>query len=692
VTEPWTFAGTPSALFVESVVVMEGTTFCIGDRAGNLGGVRSGGLFVRDTRVLQGWDLTVDGRPVDALTVHHDTPHSALHVGHVRGPAPEAPTELLVTRHRVVGDGMREEITVVNCDPRPRRVELVLRVRSDLADLFEVKDGRAHGNPLPGRVVNRNHLQVTGVPDTGYAVEVVPASDAVASPDGFRWEVTLAAHESWSTTLEVIPRIQGDVIRPHHPRDLPIRDAVPYQRRAAWWSAAPQLDTPDGGLRETLRRSVEDLGTLRIFEAGHPERPVVAAGAPWFMALFGRDSLITSMMLMPLDVELAKGTCEILADHQGRVCEELTEEEPGKILHELRLGPAGTLALGGGSAYYGSVDATPLFVMAIGELLRWRGPEGLSPELVAAADRALDWMVEYGDLDGDGFVEYVRKTPQGLRNQGWKDSWDGVNFADGALAEAPIALAEVQGYVHAAFRARAEIADALEDGHGAAQWRARADRLKDLFDARFWLPDVGWYAAGLDHDKRPIDAVTSALGHLLWTDIVIPERAERVAQLLVSPELFSGWGIRTLASTMGRYDPMSYHNGSVWPHDTAICVSGLARYGFRAEASRVASGLLDAAGHFGNRLPELFAGFDRRAVPVPVPYPAACSPQAWAASAPVELLRALLRLEPGEPGPHCDPALPDRFVPLRLSGLRYRGDSYQLDVDIDGLHRIHREQ
>ncbi len=691
-TEPWLFADRPAAPGAGSVTVTEGTTFCIGDRRGDLGAAAPGGLFVRDTRVLSTWDLMVDGQRPASLVVHHEAPFAALHVGHLRTAAADGAGEVLVTRHRAVGDGMREEISLVNCSARDRSVTVQLAVAADLADLFEVKDGRADGVALPARTVQRNHLRIDGVPDRGYGVVVVPDDRAVATPAGFTWTVDLAGHGSWTAALEVVVRAGGVVLDPHHPRDVAVREATPHRRRMDWWATVPTLETPDRRTREVLRTSIEDLGTLRIFDPEHPGEPVVAAGAPWFMALFGRDALISSLMMLPVAPELALGTCRVLAGHQGSRSDATTEEEPGRILHELRLGPAGTLALGGGQAYYGTVDATPLFVMTVGQVMRWCGPDAVTPELMGAVDRALDWITGPGDADGDGFVEYARKTPQGLRNQGWKDSWDGVSFADGRLADAPIALAEVQGYVYAALHARADLAEVFEDEHAARSWRERAGHLKRRFDEVFWLPERGWYAAALDHAKEPVDALTSSLGHLLWTGIVSPARVDRVVEHLLSPAMFSGWGIRTLATSMARYDPLSYHNGSVWPHDTAICVAGLARYGRSAEAAVVAGGLLDAARGFDHRLPELFGGFDRDLTGVAVPYPAACAPQAWAAAAPVEVLRALLRLAPDGDEPTCAPSVPAPLLPLRLDGLRCRGSSYTIEVASDGRHRVRRSR
>jgi glycogen debranching enzyme len=676
---------------------MEGTTFCISDRRGDLPGGRSSGLFVRDTRMLSRWELSISGRAPAPLSVSFEAPFAAVFLSTflsaflstVPAEGTGEQPELLVVRRRVVGNGMREDISVHNTGRRGITVDVMLAVQTDFADVFEVKDGRVARGPAEPAVIDGNNLDFAAESAyDGFGVTVVPDSDATAGHDGFRWRADVPGRGVWHTTVEVVPRVLGERLSLHHPRSVPIHHAEPYRRRQAWRRSVPQLETSDRSATEVLRRSVEDLATLRIFDPDRPELPVVAAGAPWFMALFGRDSLLTSLMLLPLDSSLATGTLETLAAHQGTRVDVATEEEPGRILHEIRFGPAGTLALGGRNAYFGTADATPLFVMLVGELVRWLGPGGIRPELVDGVDRALAWMRTYGDPDGDGFIEYLRKTERGLLNQGWKDSWDGVNFADGSLAEPPVALAEVQGYAYAAYLARASIAEALDDPGTAVVWRGRAEQLRTRFNREFWIPERGWFALGLDRNKRPIDALTSNIGHCLWTGIVDEDKAESTARHLVSPQLFSGWGIRTLGESMGAYDPLSYHNGSVWPHDTAICVGGLARYGFMTAAGTLAQGLLDASEHFGHRLPELFGGFSRSDVSVPVPYPAACSPQAWAAAAPVEILRALLRLGPDGDELRCDPVLPIRLRPLRLTNVVFRGRLHDIEVDPDGSWRI----
>jgi glycogen debranching enzyme len=379
---------------------------------------------------------------------------------------------------------------------------------------------------------------------------------------------------------------------------------------------------------------------------------------------------LTAYMALPIDRSLALGTLRTLARHQGRITDPLTEEEPGRILHEVRLGVESGLSLGGGSTYYGTVDATPLFVVLLGELARWGAGTKEVAELLPHADRALDWVRCHSDRDG-GFLAYQRATDRGLVNQGWKDSWDGISFADGRLAEAPIALCEVQGYVYDAYRTRAGLARMLADEESAQAWDDRAAALKEAFNERFWLPERGWFALALDRDQRQVDACASNMGHCLWSGIVDEDKAPLVAEHLLSPAMFSGWGVRTLSTAMGAYDPVSYHNGSVWPHDNAFIVAGLVRYGFVQGAQQVAEALLEAAEHFGGRLPELFCGFDRNEYPEPVPYPTSCSPQAWAAAAPVHLIRTLLRFDPQLPLDELwvDPVLPPAFTPLRVKGV-----------------------
>jgi glycogen debranching enzyme len=683
VSGPWASGEPPQGLGACSpATLIEGSSFCISEPGGDILPGRPQGLFVRDTRVLSHWELTVDGKEPQPLSVENTEPYAATFLSRMPARAGKADSTLLVVRRRYVGDGMREDITIRNTAAKTVRCQLELAADADFADLFEVK-GRAKPRAAASVHAADSTLVITSGRRDRQQELVIDGDGEPAVADGsLRWRLTIPGHDERTVSIELVPVNDGVPMTLRYPRGKKINRAIPAKRLRKWRRRGPQIRTADPGLAAVLDRSIEDLGALRIFDPEHPRRPVVAAGAPWFMALFGRDSLLTSWMVLPWDAALAAGTLQTLAAWQGTEVDPASEEEPGRILHEVRFGPASAVALGGRKVYYGTADATPLFVMLLGELQRWGVKEATIASLLPHADRALAWIEEYGDADGDGFVEYCRKTSHGLANQGWKDSWDGINFADGTIAEPPIALAEVQGYVYAAYRARAELADAAGDLAGARLWRKKAKVLKRAFNEQFWLPERGWFAVGLDKDKRPIDSLTSNIGHCLWTGIVDNDKAASVARHLMSPEMFSGWGIRTLAESMTAYNPMSYHNGSVWPHDNAICAAGLMRYGYVEHAQRVAQAILEAAEHFGYRLPELFCGFDRQEFSAPVPYPTSCSPQAWAAAAPLLLVHSLLRFTPEMPDSKlwCAPVVPDRYLPMRVGGLRLAKSRAAVDL------------
>jgi glycogen debranching enzyme len=669
-----------------SVTLVDGSAFCLCATTGDLRGQEPLGVFFQDTRVLTHWDLTVDGQQPDPLAAQVPEPYRATFLGRLRRSG-LTDTNLLVERHRWIGNGIREDITIRNPGAEPLSCTVVLTVAGDFADLFEVKAGRVGHGGEPTTHAEEHRLEIdhpSGESRRGIVVEA-PGGAVTTSPQlgtTIRYDVVVPARERWSTSLLVRPVVDGQEVAPSFPLDRPALESLPAERLRTWRESTPVTTTGHAGLRGVLHRSQEDLAALRIFDDEYPDLAAVAAGAPWFMALFGRDSLLSAYMALPLDPTLALGTLRTLARHQGRRSDPQTEEEPGRIVHEVRHGVEAGLALGGGGSYFGTADATPLFVVLLGELARWGADPEQVRELLPHADRALEWIERYGDRDGDGFVEYERSTDQGLRNQGWKDSWDGVNFADGRPADPPIALCEVQGYVFHAYQARAELAEGFGDHDGARHWAERAAALKASFNERFWLPEVGRYALALDQDKKPVDSCASNMGHCLWSGIVDEDKAPSVAAQLLSPELFSGWGIRTLGTTMGAYDPVSYHNGSVWPHDNALIVAGLVRYGFVEEAQQVAGGILEAAERFGGRLPELFCGFDREAYTDPVPYPTSCSPQAWASAAPIQLVRSLVGLEPRWTRDRLGvaPALPATYLPLRMQGLTL-GD-HRVDLEV----------
>jgi glycogen debranching enzyme len=673
-----------------TVTLLEGSTFCISARAGDVHRDRPHGLFVADTRMLSCWRLAVNGQPVENLSIVEDPgePFHATFVGRTSPAESVADSTMLVLRTRFVGDGMREDVVLHNLGAEPAGVTVTVVADVDFADLFAVKEGRAHMPHGLGVDIGAASLTFTrtGAEDTCSAV-ITATGDPTVTAGRFTFRTVVPARSQWSTCFAVEASTGGRRLRPRHSCNEPIEASAPARRLQAWRLSNPRITTADNGLATSVRVGARDLGALQIEDPRHPGCPVVAAGAPWFMALFGRDSLLTGWMTLTLDPRLALCTLRTLARLQGARVDPRTEEEPGRILHEVRLGREAALALGGGTTYYGTADATPLFVMLLGELDRWGGlPADDRPDLLAAADRALEWIGQYGDADGDGFVEYRRHTDRGLLNQGWKDSFDGVTHADGHPATPPIALCEVQAYVYGAYRARGDLADADGDAATARHWRSKAARLKAAFNLAFWMPERQAFALALDGAKQQVDAIASNMGHCLWTGIVDADKAAPVAAHLAGPALYSGFGIRTLATDMTAYNPMSYHNGSVWPHDTAVGVAGLARYGFIAEAQGISVALLEASQHFGGRLPELFCGFERSDFPGPVPYPTSCSPQAWAAAASRLVLRSLLQLNPNVPGGevHLSPGLPERWLPLQVENIPLAGKRFGISVNADG--------
>jgi glycogen debranching enzyme len=671
------------------VTLVEETSFCLASRNGDIAPGTPQGLFFLDTRFLSMLRLRVGGRPLESLAVAVDEPFAATFLGR---PSPEPGREdsdLLVFRRRFVGRGLLEKVEVRNQATSTTRVQIELDAYADLADLFAVKEGRArahgprHAEYNPTRLVYTAALNGT---ERSATIDVDRAAEV--TPSGFLWHAELEAGESWDLCVQVTGWLGDLVVEPRFTcAEAPTMSHV-ARRLRDWHETLPHVATDHAPFALATRRSGEDLGVLRLVDPAYPDDTVVAAGAPWFMTLFGRDSILTSYMALIVDPSLAKGVLRTLARLQGSIEDTETEEQPGRILHEVRFHDRPSWSLSEGTRYYGTVDATPLFVMLLGELRRWGLEREVVDELLPHADRALDWITNYGDADGDGYVEYKRLTPRGLENQGWKDSWDGIRFADGRFPEAPIALAEVQGYVYAAYLARAFFFKEAGDLAKWDEWRARAAALRTAFNRDFWIEDDrgGYIALGLDADKKPIDSVTSNMGHCLWTGILDPDHAAAVADRLVAPELFSGWGIRTLASDMAAYNPVSYHRGSVWPHDTALAVAGLVRYGHIEQAHRVIEGLLGVSDANEGRLPELLAGVSRDELSNPAIYPTSCIPQAWSAASPLLIMRSLLGFDPWIPEGKIwvSPALPEWMTRLRVANIPV--SDHRVTISVENGH------
>lgn len=673
----------------DTVTLVEGATFCLSDRHGDVLAGGSHGLFFRDARVLSRWELRVDGRPPEPLSAHTPEAFAAQFILRRPPRAGLADSTLLVVRERIIAEGMRETITLHNLAGESTVVTLELHADADFADLFTVKEGRApHGGAeltvVGGELVLHDRSEAVR------GLTVTASGEPTVMPGSFTWRVVLPPHQRWQVEIDVqptwaSPRANSRIRVGEH-----AASHTPAQKMKEWRDTTTTVETDHLGLAEVLQRSESDLGALLIHDDSGEGEPFVAAGAPWYMTLFGRDSLLTAWMALPLDCGLSVGTLRQLAQLQGRCVDPITEEQPGRILHEIRRGPASADVLGG-TVYYGAVDATPLFVMLLGESWRWGADEDFVRSLLPAADAALAWAARYGDSDGDGFIEYRRATDRGLINQGWKDSFDGINDAAGHTAEPPIALCEVQGYQYAALLARAEMAETFGEPATEARLRERAETLRTRFGEAFWLPNKGWYAIALDAAKKPVDALTSNIGHCLWTGIAADEHVEAIVERLSGEDMDCGFGLRTLAASMGAYNPMSYHNGSVWPHDTAITVAGLMRYrhvpGAIQLAQRLATGLLAAAEAFGGRLPELYCGFPQSQFGTPVPYPTSCSPQAWASAAPLLLVRAFLGLQPDVPHRQLtvSPQLPPQWGRTALTDLHLGDATVHIEAEGDSV-------
>jgi glycogen debranching enzyme len=709
--EPWTYVGPVAPLITGrgTVTLVDESTFAISAESGDISAGAAQGLFVRDTRILSRFELLLDGVRTEPLAAVYEDPFSATFVSRSMPASGVADSTLMVFRSRYVGQGMREVLTLRNFADEATSCTVEIFLDVDFADLFAVKEGRAGAERVAGEISastagddpSDDPRRQKGSATVTYAyrrggvsrgVELRVGEYTELSTDLVTFDVIVPARGEWSTCIEVATVIDGSAISPKYRCGEPIERATPTERLAQWRRRVPQVETDHPGLKEVIARSAEDLGALRIFDPDYPERVVVAAGAPWFMTVFGRDSLLTAWMALLVDPDLARGVLQTLARFQGKEVDPRHDEEPGRILHEMRFGAAASLSLGGGSIYYGTADATPLFVMLLGEMRRWGVARELVDELLPNAQRAIEWIENFGDADGDGYVEYRRATDRGLANQGWKDSWDGIRYGDGKVAEAPIALCEVQAYTYGAYLATAHFAFEAGDAATYERFRGKAKELKAAFNRDFWLEDRGFFAVGLDADKRPIDSMTSNMGHCLWTGIVDEDKARQVAEALVSPAMFSGWGLRTLSADSGGYNPISYHCGSVWPHDTAIVAAGLARYGFDGAAQKLIFALLDAATAQGGRLPELFSGLDRGELTVPVGYPTSCSPQAWAAASPLLCLRTLLRLDPWVPygKTWLCPNLPEAIGYLKVEGIPLAGSRVTIEVgsEVDGGVRI----
>jgi glycogen debranching enzyme len=667
----------------DEISILDGSTFVVSDRRGDVeaGPDKPHGLFYKDTRFLSRWKLTVNGTPPDVLSTDTSAYFAAqFFLVPPSGTIYKNPY-LSVHRKRFVGDGFHEDLTVLNHDDEPARVELSLEAGADFADLFEVKDALEKKGATYREV--RGDTLVLGYRRERFVRETrITAEAATVGEDGFTWSLELPPHGEWNACIVVQPVADRAVeVKYDHGET----EAKPNMRLSLeeWLEQAPELETDWDELGHIYRQSLVDLAALRFYSELFPEASLPAAGLPWFMTLFGRDSLITSYQALPFAPELAETTLRVLAARQGTRVDDFRDEEPGRILHEIRFGELVHFGERPHSPYFGASDTTPLFLILLDETARWTGNAALVRELEPNARAALAWIDEYGDRDGDGYVEYERRNKEtGLENQCWKDSWNSIVYSDGTLAKEPRATCELQGLVYDAKLRAARLArEFWNDAELAERLEREAGELKVRFNRDFWVADRGFYALALDGVKRQVDSLTSNIGLLLWSGIVDEERAPAVAAELTSERMFSGWGVRTMAAGEGAYNPIEYHNGTVWPHDNAFVAAGLARYGFREEAATIAQAILEAATYFSYRLPEVFAGYERERTGAPVEYPTASSPQAWATGTPLLLIRVLLGLEPRDGELEVAPALPPAVRVLALRGVPFASGPQDATTD-----------
>jgi glycogen debranching enzyme len=652
------------------VKILDGNTFVVSDARGDIEASLTDptGLFSFDTRFLSKWVLTVNGERLNPLSVD-DLQYFETRFFLVPGTGTVyIDAKLSVIRQRAVSNGFHEELTILNHSDKAVSLTVRIDAGCDFADLFEVKDALRKKGRYTAKAERRKLTlgYVRGAFERATAITAVtPAS---FDEKGVTFSIRVPAHGEWSTELEVVTERLGAGQAPLESPDPRRRLARMHRNLERWLAGAPRVESDWEELRATYRRSLVDLAALRFSPPIAGGRALPAAGLPWFMTMFGRDSIFTSLQALPFTPELAATTLRALGDWQGVRLDDFRDEDPGRILHEMRYGEMTAFEERPHSPYYGSVDATPLYVVLLDEYERWTGDRALVRELEVEARAALRWIDEYADLQGTGYVWYRRRNEEsGLENQCWKDSWDSISFRDGKLPGFPRATCELQGYAYDAKVRGARLAREIwKDDELADELAAEAADLKRRFNRDFWVEDGEYFALALDPDGRQVDALSSNNGHLLWSGIVDKTKAKPLARHLLGPRLFSGWGVRTLADGEGRYNPIGYHTGTVWPFDNSFVAWGLRRYGFKEEAAEIAVGILDAADFFAGRLPEAFGGYPREQTKYPVQYPTACSPQAWSTGTPLLLLRTMLGLEPSGEHLVVDPALPSKIGYLGL--------------------------
>lgn len=672
-----------------SITINQGTNFMVTNTRGEIRADTEDGLFFNDTRVVSLYRFYINGQSWEILNASAINHYAARYyfaspvVPLEGGELPAHRIGLTVTR--VIGHGVHEDVNIVNYAMHAVTFTFETALRSDFADLFEVKSHHFYRRGLITSAWDQDKPQLINVYQNGdfirrLAYQVLTADVKPIYANGrVVFEITLGSGESWHACILFLPGEGDDLVDPDYAcDDIHGNTSVFEQPQTEWRNSSTRLDCRDETLQRSFRQAVEDMGALRLHEHDlAPNMWVPAAGVPWFVALFGRDTLIASLQNMIVQPRFALGTLKKLAQFQATEREDWRDAQPGKIMHELRVGELAHLGKLPHSRYYGTADATILYLITLHEAWKWLGDASILHEYRDVAMRCLDWIDQHGDLDGDGFQEYKTYSPDGYENMGWKDSWDAVVYPNGKPVRQPKALCELQGYVFDAKLRMAEVFEELGEPERAGDLRRQASDLRERFNEHFWMQDEGFIAYGLDPNKQQIKTVASNAAHCLWSGILAPEHAGSVVQRLMQEDMSTGWGIRTISSKNPAFNPYSYQLGSVWPHDNGIAVAGFRRYGYRREANQIARDVLEAASCFdSDRLPELYAGLQRVRGDFPVQYLGASVPQAWAAGSVFHIVRAILGLEADAPRGrlYVDPALPDWLPEVEISNLNV-GDS-----------------
>ncbi len=674
------------------IAIHQGQTVLICEEDGQINWPSEKGLYFFDTRVVSSWAVYANGEPWELLNGGAISYHASRIFLTNRALLTEDGTiparTLGLTLSRSISGGMHEDLDVVNHGMKPAIFQLEIALRCDFADVFEVKSGRIvrRGRITTEWSASRQHLRTTyRNGDFTRAVTISPAQSstkAVYANGRLSFEAALKPGEPWHCCLRYTLTDGG-----RHLSSPPHCIGHSHKSRHAetmadWLENVVKIRTSNEEFYRLFRQALEDMAALRLPMAG-PDHMVFlpAAGLPWFVAPFGRDSLIVSLQNTLVYPEFARGTLQVLGSLQAKSEDDYRDAEPGKIPHEIRYGELAHFKLIPHTPYYGTADATPLYLIALHAAWRAIGDRELLERHLETAEGCLSWIDEYGDRDGDGFQEYQTRSPVGYENMSWKDSGDAVVYPDGSLVKGPKALCELQGYVYNAWVRMAEVFDALGKPDRAQTLRAKAAALFERFNTAFWDEELGFYAYALDGEKKKVLTVASNAGHCLWSGIVSPERAKTVVDRLMAPDMLTGWGIRTLSTNNPAFNPYNYQTGSVWPHDNAIIAMGFKYYGFGAEAAQIAHDISVAASYFRlNQLPELYTAFERDETNFPVQYIGANVPQAWAAGSAFMLTQALLGFLPDAPRNklYIDPSLPKWLPDLAVCDLRI--GKHKLDI------------